>query len=384
MIGAVGAAAVAFGTNGVIRTQKEKKQITTLFQERTTVKGLEEKAASGQALPPVVLVCGELASGNIMQRALGGRPTAVRQMLLTRLSPTARWEEEKKEVEKDGKKETIIIRKLVRSPKSTRYTVATVREEAPDLHLKGLEGHRANLKLPPVEDDLSRNSPTLFLTVADVLQEFFQSSELEAKTGLKVANSDIASTGSRFKHLSKFITRDEEPKGDLPAGFLRECASKMEALKPGGSRWVWHPDGYYDNGTYGTYRTVEKVSAEALILRASIAAAENNRLSPYQDENTSLYDLRDKEHAFRFVDLSIPTNEKVTVLARPVRDGGRKIMLCDPPEEVDGMKFRFRILKGHSADNLLAHRNSNENQYKSMIAIGTALAGYAAKGLVFS
>ncbi len=46
------------------------------------------------------------------------------------------------------------------------------------VYLEGLEGGQGVLKLPPIAEDWTCNSPTLFLTVADVMQEFFSSHHL--------------------------------------------------------------------------------------------------------------------------------------------------------------------------------------------------------------
>jgi len=70
------------------------------------------------------------------------------------------------------------------------------------------------------------------------------------------------------------------------------------------------------------------------------------------------------------------------VLARPVKqDGPRPIRLCPPDKpasgNIDDARFQFRILQGHTIENLLKHRNGSLQVYFGFAVMGmcTVYAG---------
>ena len=83
--------------------------------------------------------------------------------------------------------------------------------------------------------------------------------------------------------------------------------------------------------------------------------------------------------------LSVPKESLVTVVARPRFDGAsslRPLVLAAPDREVDGLRFRFRILKGHTIDRLLEQRSASKQEYYAIGAAGAALVAAAAKNYI--
>ena len=82
--------------------------------------------------------------------------------------------------------------------------------------------------------------------------------------------------------------------------------------------------------------------------------------------------MRDEENCFRFVELGISASE-VVVVARPHYEGGRIVLR--PPlanADVGEAQFEFRILKGHTAEQLLKHRTAS-----GLVFVGFAVMGLA-------
>jgi len=149
-----------------------------------------------------------------------------------------------------------------------------------------------------------------------------------------------------------------------------------------------------------------------------------------------LAENRDAENCFRIVELGIPANEEVTVLASPrvIEGSERKITFVSPDYtrseeeklswesqfilgelgkkgimantgqikdartnlstqalrnvrkpniDFDSMmpRFRFRILRGHTISNLIKHRNSSLLSYAGLGAVGAILSALGAEDM---
>eukprot|EP01051_Picozoa_sp_SAG22_P024907 SAG22_NODE_7125_length_773_cov_0.973294_2_plen_110_part_00 len=85
---------------------------------------------------------------------------------------------------------------------------------------------------------------------------------------------------------------------------------------------------------------------------------------------------RDKENCFRLAELGISASD-VTVLGKPVwiepdedADGRIAIVPPDPPANIGPPRFHFRILRGHTIENLLKHREESLKVYLGFAAMG--------------
>lgn len=365
---AVFGTASAFCWAQYLRAGHEEAKIKDLFRHHTTIRDLERIAAAGKPLPPLAVICGRLGADNEMLNWPG---TSVKQYLLTRNSVTVYgpgW----------------------RAPKKTRYTVATSRRVAPGLHLRELSGGEASVRLPSLQTDMGQNSPCLFGSHLDAIQDFITSTELRNKLAESAGFGDLSKTplaqtgrsptcelsrcigklihvakhftGKRLMHTSKFVTSDLEPSGDLPRDFLVDCNAKLSALDrpdntPGPmakSYWFWNPRGFYDGSprdnappAWCTFPRCEYVLASEFVRRAEIAARENSTRGQDIDvsASTAWGKLRDSEFGFRFVELTIPTDADVTIVARPVLVSddpsvARRLKLCEPLKDVEGSSFR--------------------------------------------
>jgi hypothetical protein len=193
-----------------------------------------------------------------------GNSIGIRQLLLTRLSVS-------------------IVRPkrggiTSRISKKQRSNVASGRREAEGLHFVGMQGGSAAMMLPALEAELSNATPSLFLAAQE-------------------ENIDVDGSSHRIDHMSKFVVRDTEPRGDLPRAFLHNCEKELGRLVdlPCNQLWRFQPDGYYDGrqtktggwdyfsnigirqrGLPSFYRT-EHVTPKEFLKRAQIAADENNK-----------------------------------------------------------------------------------------------------------
>ena len=112
--------------------------------------------------------------------------------------------------------------------------------------------------------------------------------------------------------------------------------------------------------------------------RMKVAAKEN---SVYQEATKKgpeeMRRDRDKENCFRISELGIPNHADVVVLGKPQMmlgndaDGGEFII--GPPDQassIDNPRFYFRILKGHTIDNLMKHRAFSLKAYLGFAGMG--------------
>ena len=260
---AVGLAAISFATRSIARVRKEKQIIKSMWASKTTVKGLRTMVEQGKPLPEQCLVAGWIKADGpgvvplttrvaVLQPLLGhidqpknfymditnqvkadkesgkagfaselaekglsaddipdlkddftkreyaaaGRGSfVVSELLVTRLGCEATRRERK---DKNGRTKV----EIERNPKQARFNVHHNRQVASGLHVTGLEGEDADLELPEY-DVSSEESPSLFLTLPDPMQEF--------KEHLKyvMAGVGILNANKPFTHLSKFIFLDQ-------------------------------------------------------------------------------------------------------------------------------------------------------------------------------
>eukprot|EP01052_Picozoa_sp_SAG31_P010650 SAG31_NODE_589_length_13808_cov_3.896710_3_plen_441_part_00 len=348
LFGVGGSIHVVYSAYKMHRLEGETVALHGMLDAGTTIAELQDMAAAGKPLPPVVVVQGELSAFDDLDHGM-----AIRQLLLTRLSVDAY---------------RIDNKPIRRYPKRRESNVAIGRREAEGLRFIGLEGGSAAMILPALD-----------LEVSDAL---FLAANEENLTG-------------RIDHMSKFVVKDDEPPGDLPKSFLRSCEKKLDRLRPANAPapalWRFDPEDYYDGGrdmgqwsyfsVFGLERRglpsfdrVEYITPKELIKRAEIAADENNKFSKLRPEPLA----RDTENGFRLVELAVPLGSPVTIVAQPrliskslnkhpiesIASGSDLgIALCAPPSRLlggerglGGHKFRMRVLQGHTIDNLVLQR----------------------------
>lgn len=310
----------------------------------------------------------------------------VTDLLVTRLGCEARKKVKK---DKNGRREVSITRK----PRRARFNVKHVRQVADGLYIRGLAGRTAQLQLP--EYDIgSRAAPSLFLTLPDAMAEFkgYFSGIMPMVT---ILNSD-----QPFTHLSKFIFIDKQSvtdDGSFQASSTRTSAletsrafkrppvhetsalDELGRLSPNG--WHWDGHGYYDNnpGSWSKWVGKEVLDYEDFKQRLPEAARLNalgqeaTEVSPSEMEAN-----RDDDNCFRFAELGISASD-VTVLGSPKREEDGSITIGPPPVTSSHIKerFEFRILRGHTIENLIKHSQGSLQVYFGLACMGlfTVFAG---------
>eukprot|EP00930_Biecheleria_cincta_P001784 TRINITY_DN102881_c0_g1_i1.p1 TRINITY_DN102881_c0_g1~~TRINITY_DN102881_c0_g1_i1.p1 ORF type:complete len:795 (-),score=130.78 TRINITY_DN102881_c0_g1_i1:26-2410(-) len=316
--------------------------------------------------------------------------------------------------EKRTKKVTI-----KRPRRNESYNCFHGRRVSEGLHIIDLNGSRADLELPAA-DAVSLagvpDPPPLFLPVSDVWMEFTSYLRQDGMTGpngkrQRLDDLPPMRLSDPYTLLSEFIFVDVQSPGDLGGfpGNPAVLADIAEAYKGshGPAKFLWEPRGFFDSVRGGGYDDVpayasakktEMVTVQELMARAEAAAKDNSRYSPFCEPTFARSDLerrRDQENCFRFTELAIPRGTPVTVLARPTvaeagtgESAGCSIRLASPLCEDDRSdsdpkadRFRFRILKGHQAENLLRHRELDPTPYYvlgllAMVFIVWAVYGY--------
>ena len=111
-------------------------------------------------------------------------------------------------------------------------------------------------------------------------------------------------------------------------------------------------------------------------------AAEENAMSQDATKMSSheMRQARSEENCFRISELGIPNNSDVVVLGKPQLtlggDSKENDLIIGPPEKpaswanVDDPRFNFRILKGHTIDNLMKHRKAALQVYLGLAVMG--------------
>lgn len=282
---------------------------------------------------------------------------------------------------------------IERAPQAARFNVLHHRQVADGLHLVDTDGESADLVLPSYgENDLKKGeSPSLFLTLPDALNEF---KRFYAKVW-NVINADKPLTHlSRFIHLDQRSHTDNGSFTNLGEGIMysgsENALDSIGRLVPNG--WLWSGKGFYDNrpGHWSSYPNVELLDYATFRQRIPIAARENARSQDATEMSFSeMESMRDRENCFRVVELGVASESAVVVLGKPQlivsKDGGASgssfIVIGAPNATSDNNitdpRFLFRILKGHTVDNLIKHRNASLLVYLGFAAMGamTVAAG---------
>jgi|ERR1712192_34103 len=273
----------------------------------------------------------------------------------------------------------------------------------------GMQGGRIDLKLPSAET-LPQFSPihhgeapSLFLPTVDVEEEFFA---YLSKEGLDVQGKHLDLSNlppSKIKHpdtlLSKFIFIDVQSVTDNGVfGGDRHVLQTISAAY-NDAKFLWEPRGFYDKDNdskdsvphWAADHESQMVSVSELLQKAERAAELNSSNTIYCEPNFNRSELRgrrDEENCFRVTELAIPNGSDVTVLAKPTATPDGKLVLVPPNSAEDGadvdspeaQRFRFRILKGHTVENLLKQRDANIMSYYGFAVLGAFLTCWAAAG----
>eukprot|EP00918_Siedleckia_nematoides_P052646 GHVU01115017.1.p1 GENE.GHVU01115017.1~~GHVU01115017.1.p1 ORF type:complete len:544 (+),score=88.56 GHVU01115017.1:79-1710(+) len=305
----------------------------------------------------------------------------VSELLVTRLGCEARKTKKKRD---DGS----TYYEISRTARTARFNVQHHRSVAEGLHIVGTAGEAADLVLPEYHLE-SQEAPSLFLSLPDPMQEF-----------IKFMNWDLVNALKPFTHLSRFIFIDQMSKSDDGNRFENQAERgerDVEAdtlMKNSGvldtiaellpdKLWLWDGKGFYDNnpGNWASFPGKGHVPYSEFKRRLAIAAEENAEHQDAKEPGTSRDAMkmnRDKENAFRIVELGISESD-VTVLGKPEwSQTTQGITLVQPevPETVDELHFQFRIMKGHTIDNLLNHRNGALKVYLGFAAMGVLTVAY--------
>lgn len=317
--------------------------------------------------------------------------------------------------------------KITRSCKQSMYTVLQHRRAADGLHLVCNTGSKAYLELPSCGAEFPekmQEPPPLFLPMNDPWCEFCRyfnkqgpedgkAKKLSDETFGKNAFGEngkikILAFPDPYIFVSKNIFIDvmsHKDLGDFHDGhsFIEDLGQEIGAGK---SSFLWEPRAFYDMGShddlqcgdwngfppYARDTQTEMVSANELITRAQAAAQENSRETTLCEPTFARNDLlprRDQENCFRFTELAIPSGEKVTILGKPIiqpETGGVK--LVPPDDAMDGgdkdlaeaERYRFRILRGHTVENLLVQRRLSIIAYYGMGVLGCVIITATAIG----
>eukprot|EP01043_Picozoa_sp_COSAG02_P072350 COSAG02_NODE_13601_length_1374_cov_0.763922_1_plen_358_part_01 len=226
---------VGFACSAYSKRRAAKGEATALqnmLNEGTTLAELQAMAVAGKALPPVVVLRGELGASSDIGRGMSirklfgapdgpGQGIAIRQLLVTRLGVDARKIRRRNRL-------TSSRHDIARAPKKMRSNVAIGRLEADGLHFIGQQGGSAAMILPGLEEELSNAVPSLFLAAQE------------------------ENLIDRIHHVSEFVVCDDEPSGDVPRSFLRAQEKKLDRMRRKGTEqpnlWRFDPETFYDGG----------------------------------------------------------------------------------------------------------------------------------------
>ena len=171
----------------------------------------------------------------------------------------------------------------------------------------------------------------------------------------------------------------EDPRGEVaptePLAAPR-ILDPMEEIALGPSGWLWNGKGFYDNNSsraaWMSHYGASVVRFPEFAQRLATAREENCRHQRASEwDYHTMQQMRDEENCFRFVELGISASE-VVVVARPHYEGGRIVLRPPVAKDAGEAQFEFRILKGHTAEQLLKHRNASV-----LVFVGFAVMGLA-------
>lgn len=328
----------------------------------------------------------------------------IAELLVTRLFGTTH---KVYKTDQDGKiVEPPEVESIRRGQRNARYNVFHHRSVSEGLHVIGSEGREADLVLPPVIQGKMaemQEPPSLFLSVADAFTEwgrYFNKKGPEKETqhlNVQVfpeGSPQVVAIGDPYTHLSLWIFMDQmsaQDDGDWVLGSDTLGAIDKAAKTVADKRFLWEPRGYYNYDWWDapipdwcSFRESEFVTGTELASRAQVAAKENSANTDHCEPTFSreeLPSLRSKECCYRYAELAIPKGEPVTILARPVKSGGGRTIALVPPHDAENgedkdlaeaSRYRFRILKGHTFNNLLKQRTLGINVYYALGIVGCA------------
>ena len=309
------------------------------------------------------------------RQAILEKNLVVSELFVTRLGCEARKEVTK---DKNGNRRE----RITRSPRRARFNVLHHRQVADGLELMDSYGDRAGIKLEDFgsAEMAANESPSLFLSLPDPLKEFKQFFRTTSMG--KVMN--IANADKPLSHLSKFLHLDQQSKTDTGAFSTRSSRAALDDLGrlfPHG--WLWSGKGFYDNnpGSWSAYAGVETLDYIDFKRRMLQAAELNAKYQSATKMSTNSMRLaRDEENCFRVSEIGIPNYSDVVVLGKPQLTLGNNAdgndLIIAPPDQptswanISDPRFNFRILKGHTIDNLMKHRTGAMQAYLGFGAMG--------------
>lgn len=303
-------------------------------------------------------------------------------------------------------KDTGVVKITIkRTARKKSHACFYARKMSPGFHLLDMNGGRLELKLPsaamlpqfsPIQHG---EAPSLFLPVANVMEEFTAFMRKEGLTvqgqHLDLSNMPPSKVTNPDTLLSKFIFVDVQ--SSTEAGAFGGNPQVLQGISDAynGAKFLWEPRGYYDFETnmpnYATDTESKMVSPSELSQKLQSAAKVNSAQTPFCEptfSRASLPGRRDEENCFRVTELAIPRGSDVVVLAKPVKTPNGKVTLVPPNSAEDGadvdnpdaQRYRFRILKGHSIENLLKQRSVNIQAYYGFACTGVFLTMWAGAG----
>jgi len=333
------------------------------------------------------------------RNADGSTPLILSEVLVARLCC---YVSESKEKQDNGTEKITITRNC----RDQSYACFYGRKMSAGFHLLDTQGGRIELKvpsagtLPQFDPVMHGEAPPLFLPTANVTEEFFG---MLRKEGLNVqgkhldfSNMPPSKITDPDTLLSKFIFIDVQSTSDLGSFGGNPRALQDIAASYGNGQFLWEPRGFYDKSNesddsipaYAADKESQMVGADELVARAQRAAGLNSQHTPYCEPTffrEQLLGRRNEENCFRVTELAIPRGSKVTILGKPVKNAQGKVMLVPPNSAEDGadvdnpdaQRFRFRILKGHTVENLLKQRSLNVMAYYGFAVVGAFLTMWA-------
>ena len=412
---AAGFAALFFALRSLRRTKSEKSTLLKMFKENMTIRKLKRIAKTDiNNLPSVVLLRGLIQTKGKPVFSITEQVTALKYSMGKITPPHNLLIRKEKNVTKElengfALSEIFITRiaclaeevqgknakRIVRRPRTNRFNVFHHRNVS-DSGLQFVDGHgdMAAIELPEFSEVHLKNndSPSLFLSLPDVMNEykryggFWSNQSAEAlthKSNFIFVDQSSETDDGGFKHDVENSSQNGETYKHIPKNMngLDEIAN----LVPNDAPWVFQGKGFYDGnpGSWSSFPDTYVSDYQTFKNRINVAAEENAKMQPFaKGAPEYMRKTRDADNCFRVVELGIPNHSEITILAKPeVSDDGKNIYLCPPKEinykSIDKARFTFRIVQGHTIDNLIKLKLTATRVYSNFawIAIFTILYG---------
>ena len=411
----VGFAALVFAIRSIRRAKSEKSILLKMFNENMTIKKLKNIAKNDiNNLPSTVLLTGLIQTKGKPVFSITEQVTSLKASMGKITPPHNLLIRKEKNVSKDlengfALSEIFITRigclakkirgknrmRIIRRPRETRFNVFHHRNVSDGgLQFVDGRGDMADIKLPEFNEvNLKNNdSPPLFLSLPDLMNEY-----------KRYAGFKRFQDGKALTHKSNFIFVDQSSETD-DGGFKHDVENnnqdsetykyiwkhingldQIANLVPNDAPWVFAGKGFYDNnpGNWSSFPDTYVSDYQTFKKRMNVAAEENAKWQTFTiGTPKSMRKARDVDNGFRVVELGIPNHTEVTILAKPaVSEDGKDICLCPPTEinykKLDKARFSFRIVQGHTIDNLMKLKLGSIRVYKSFawVAIFSILYG---------